>query len=61
MCDHPEKYLMGYRVRRAPGGAGAAKKSRTHAKKSIRKEFNEFSDEDLGIFSGEAPLPPIIA
>lgn len=53
MCDHPEKYLMGYRVRRTQGSP-VAKKSRPHAKKAVRKEF---SDEDLGIFSGETPLP----
>ncbi len=51
MCDHPEKYLMGYRVRRTP--QVAAKKTRPHAKKAARKEF---SDEDLGIFSGEEPV-----
>jgi uncharacterized LabA/DUF88 family protein len=48
MCDHPEKYLMGYRVRRP-----APKKIKTHtsapAKKVARKEF---SDDELGIFSG---------
>ncbi len=46
MCDHPEKYLMGYRVRRAP----SSKKNKLHAKKEVRKEF---SDEDLGIFGGD--------
>jgi uncharacterized LabA/DUF88 family protein len=46
MCDHPETYLMGYRTHRT------AKKTKTqsHAKKKVIKEF---SDEDLGIFSGE--------
>ena len=58
MCDHPEKYLMGYRVRRTPGAP--AKKTRPHAKKIVRKENKEFSDEDLGIFSGDTPVPPTI-
>lgn len=45
MCDHPEKYLMGYRVRRP----AAKKTSRGHAKKSV---VQEFSDEDFGIYTG---------
>ncbi len=50
MCDHPEKYLMGYRVRRPQ----VSKRTKPHAtKKEVRKEF---SDEDLGIFGGDAPL-----
>ncbi len=57
MCDHPEKYLMGYRVRRTQGALGA-KKIRPHAKKTVRKEF---SDEDLGIFSGDTEPPAILA
>lgn len=44
MCDHPEKYLMGYRVRRG------IKKGKPLARKTTRKEF---SDEDLGIFTGD--------
>jgi uncharacterized LabA/DUF88 family protein len=44
MCDQPETYLMGYRTHRA------AKKTKSHAKKKVIKEF---SDEDLGIFVGE--------
>ena len=50
MCDHPEKYLMGYRVRRL---AATSKKTKPHtsAKKVTRKEY---SDEDLGIFTGES-------
>ena len=51
MCDHPEKYLMGYRAQRSP-----AKKTRPHAaKKSTRvlaTARKEFSDDELGIFSG---------
>ncbi len=51
MCDAPEKYLMGYRVQRSP-----AKKTRPHtAKKSVRSPSTvrkEFSDDELGIFSG---------
>jgi uncharacterized LabA/DUF88 family protein len=43
MCDTPEKYLMGYRVRRP------AKKTKAHAKKTA---VQEFSDEELGIFPG---------
>lgn len=53
MCDHPEKYLMGYRVRRG-GGASTSKKTRPQSKKTAQKEF---SDEDFGIFSGDA-VPP---
>ncbi len=58
MCDHPEKYLMGYRVRRAPSSLQPAKKVRSHTsstapKKSVRKEYR---DEDLGIFSGDTPV-----
>ncbi len=60
MCDHPEKYLMGYRTRRTPG-TPSAKKGRVHAKKAVHKEFKEFSDEDLGIFSGDAEPPVILA
>ena len=52
MCDHPEKFLMGYRVRRS----GVVKKTKSHPKKIVRKEF---SDEDLGIFSGDTTLPTI--
>lgn len=44
MCDHPEKFLIGYRTRRP------VKKMRHSAKKQT---VQEFSDEDLGIFSGE--------
>ena len=51
MCDHPEKYLMGYRVRRT----SSAKKTKSHSKKTVRKEF---SDEDLGIFSGDTEIIP---
>lgn len=43
MCDHPEKFLIGYRVR----------KPSKKAKKVIKKEnVQEFSDEDFGIYSG---------
>ena len=45
MCDHPEKYILGYRVRRS------TKKAKPHAKKERKVE--EFSDEDFGIYSGE--------
>ncbi len=44
MCEHPEKFLMGYRVHRS------AKKVKGVAKKS---QVKEYSDEDLGIFKGE--------
>lgn len=57
MCDHPEKFLMGYRVRRGTG----AKKTKTYPKKTSRKEFKEFSDEDLGIFGGDVDVPEIIS
>jgi uncharacterized LabA/DUF88 family protein len=52
MCDHPEKYLIGYRSRRNQG-SGATKKVRAHAKKVVP---NEFSDEDLGIFGGDQKI-----
>ncbi len=46
MCDHPEKFLMGYRQHRT-----ATKKGKgVAAKKSPTKEY---SDEELGIFVGE--------
>lgn len=45
MCDQPEKYLMGYRVRRP------AKKTKAHSKKE--SAVQEFSDEDFGIYSGD--------
>lgn len=58
MCDHPEKFLIGYRTRRAPKkeeGRPEAKREnkpgprpRAPHKKSALKEF---SDEVLGIFS----------
>ncbi len=54
MCDHPEKYLIGYRVRRQ---GSVAKKQRPHPKKITKRVTKEFSDEDLGIFSGETPPP----
>ncbi len=44
MCDHPEKFLMGYRAHRS-----VQKKGRGVAKKSSVKEY---SDEDLGISPG---------
>ncbi len=46
MCDHPEKFLIGYRTR---GGASP------HAKRGVKrparkgKEVQEFSDDALGI------------
>lgn len=49
MCEQPEKYLMGYRVRNS-----RAKKVKPHVKKIARKEF---SNEDLGIFSDEQEPP----
>lgn len=44
MCDHPEKYILGYRVHKP------AKKGKKAAKKS---NVQEFSDEELGIYGGE--------
>jgi uncharacterized LabA/DUF88 family protein len=47
MCDHPEKFLIGYRTRPTPG---------THAKRGVKrptkkgKAIQEFSDDALGIF-----------
>ncbi len=45
MCDHPEKYILGYRVRRP------AKKTKPHTKKESKVQ--EFSDEDFGIYGGD--------
>lgn len=45
MCDHPEKYLMGYRVHRV------SKKTKTRVAK--KSNIQEFSDENFGIYSGE--------
>ena len=53
MCDHPDTFLIGHRTRRPVGGAGSAKKTKPHAKKTVRKEF---SDEDLGIFGGDVNI-----
>lgn len=44
MCDHPEKYILGYRVRRP------AKKTKGASKKT---KVQEFSDEDFGIYTGD--------
>jgi uncharacterized LabA/DUF88 family protein len=45
MCDHPEKFLMGYRTHRTP-----ARKGRASTKKP---EAAPFSDEALGVFTGQ--------
>ncbi len=45
MCDHPEKFILGFRVRRP------AKKTKVHSKKE--SNVQEFSDEDFGIYGGE--------
>jgi hypothetical protein len=52
MCDHPEKFLIGYRVRRtAKKGEG---KSSSRGKSPQKKSSSEeFSDDALGIFSPE--------
>jgi uncharacterized LabA/DUF88 family protein len=44
MCDHPEKFLIGYRARRP-----AKRVTRRPAKKGAK----EFSDDALGIFPGD--------
>ncbi|MBP6948444.1 MAG: NYN domain-containing protein [Candidatus Pacebacteria bacterium] len=44
MCDHPEKFILGYRVRRP------TKKTKGVSKKT---KVQEFSDEDFGIYTGE--------
>jgi hypothetical protein len=46
MCDAPEKYLMGYRVRRAPS-------KKTKGSTNKKSSAQEFSNEELGIFTGE--------
>jgi uncharacterized LabA/DUF88 family protein len=48
MCDHPEKFLMGYRIRKSP------KRSPRRVVKQAPKK--ELSDEDYGIFGGDAPV-----
>ncbi len=51
MCDHPEKFLIGYRPQRSAkkvGGKPAARLTRAPQKKTSSKEF---SDDALGIFS----------
>ncbi len=49
MCDHPEKFLIGFR-----GGAKNQRRPRTSpAKKVSTKKIEEFSDEALGVFSSE--------
>jgi uncharacterized LabA/DUF88 family protein len=53
MCDHPEKFLIGYRAQRGAkkiSGGKSASRSRSPQKKSLIKEF---SDDALGIFSPE--------
>ncbi len=60
MCDHPEKFLIGYRARRAAKKEDVhgddkrrskpAPRARAPHKKSTLKEF---TDEALGIFSSE--------
>jgi uncharacterized LabA/DUF88 family protein len=49
MCDRPEKYLIGYRTRRP-----VAKKQLKIVHKEVKPKKTEYSDEDLGIFSGDA-------
>lgn len=52
MCDHPEKFLIGYRTRRAPkkeDGRAAPRRRAPHKKSALK----EFSDEVLGIFPGD--------
>lgn len=64
MCDHPEKFLIGYRARRAPkkgetkDGAKPTSRGRVTHKKS---ESKEFSDDALGIFSPDEDMPEIKA
>jgi uncharacterized LabA/DUF88 family protein len=51
MCEQPEKYLIGYRIRRTP-----RKYKPTDRRKVAEKTdatVQSFSDEDLGIFGGE--------
>lgn len=44
MCDSPEKYILGYRVRRP------SKKTKGGSKK---EQVQEFSDEDFGVYTGD--------
>lgn len=50
MCDHPEKFLIGYRNRKG-GARKVPSKGRSPASK--KQSAQEFSDEALGIFSPE--------
>lgn len=45
MCEHPEKFLIGYRTQHS-----AAKKGKAHTKKP--RAVQEFSDDELGISPG---------
>lgn len=60
MCDHPEKFLIGYRARRAPRKEAGKSDVKRDAKPVPRGRtphrkpaLKEFSDEELGIFSPE--------
>ncbi len=57
MCDHPEKYLIGYMVRR-PAPKKTKVRTQTQKSKKVieKKEYSNFSDEDFGIFSGDSTL-----
>lgn len=50
MCDDPGKFLIGYRVRRAPA------KKKPYNRSAKKTTTTEYSDEDLGIFSGDKDL-----
>jgi uncharacterized LabA/DUF88 family protein len=57
MCDHPEKFLIGYRTQRSSKKVGGKPSPRARAPQK-KSPLKEFSDEVLGIFSPEEDRPP---
>jgi uncharacterized LabA/DUF88 family protein len=57
MCDHPEKFLIGYRAQRSSKKVGGKPSPRARAPQK-KSPLKEFSDEVLGIFSPEEDRPP---
>lgn len=59
MCDHPEKFLIGYRTRRPVSKKTTHPRTKTNQKKTTEKKnvreqkIMTSLDEELGIFSGE--------
>jgi uncharacterized LabA/DUF88 family protein len=53
MCDHPEKFLIGYRAQRGAKKTAGGKTSPRGRAPHKKAPLKEFSDEVLGIFPGE--------